>query len=115
MKHQAELDELSGNKNNGKNSKKGGYNAEEAPAAAAPVTKFRDRNWNGMSKTECEEACVERGISKKGKKEDLVTRLINFQQEQSMIASRPVVPDVKPKEKKETAKKNKKKKQESSS
>merc|ERR1712146_686638 len=54
----------------------------EKPAEAAPVTppagNFRERNWNGLSKTELEEECVESGLSKKGKKEDLIMRLIDF-------------------------------------
>merc|ERR1712039_790438 len=52
---------------------------EEPPSKKAPKKQvFRERNWNGCSKTELEEECVERGLSKKGKKEDLIMRLIDF-------------------------------------
>eukprot|EP00439_Symbiodinium_sp_Y106_P061444 s3762_g9.t1 len=43
--------------------------------------KFRERNWSGLSKKELEEECVARGLGKKGSKEDLVQKLIIFQQE----------------------------------
>merc|ERR1712194_174132 len=39
-------------------------------------------NW---SKKELEEACVERGLSKKGGKDDLSTRLVSFQHEQARL------------------------------
>merc|ERR1712039_1130286 len=60
---------------------------EEPPSKKAPKKQvFRERNWNGCSKTELEEECVERGLSKKGKKEDLIMRLIDFHNEQKLNA-----------------------------
>merc|ERR1712217_286008 len=59
----------------------------EPPSKKAPKKQvFRERNWNGCSKTELEEECVERGLSKKGKKEDLIMRLIDFHNEQKLNA-----------------------------
>lgn len=59
--------------------------AEEKPAAPAAAASegqnFRDRQWAGLSKKELEEACSERGLGKKGSKEDLVQKLIIFHQE----------------------------------
>jgi len=55
--------------------------SESAPAAGAlPLSELRERQWNGLSKKELEECCVERGLSKKGSKEDLVMRCIEFHQ-----------------------------------
>jgi len=51
-------------------------------AVVAPSRTFRVLNWNGLSKKELEEECVERGLGKKGSKEDLVMKLILFSQEQ---------------------------------
>lgn len=76
----------------------GGYNATPAPAAPAPkkdekkdekqasaASKRKEfggpRNWNGYSKTELAEFCADREISKKGGKEELIVRLINFHAE----------------------------------
>lgn len=47
---------------------------------------FPDRQWNGLSKKELEEACKERGVGKGGNKEELVVKLINFHSEQKLRA-----------------------------
>jgi len=77
--------------------------AAPAAAAAAPASSskapagkvFKDRHWNGLSKKELEEACAERGLGKKGSKEDLVIKLTVFQQEQAttVAAAPPAAPD----------------------
>mmetsp|Transcript_1885 Transcript_1885/g.4499 ORF Transcript_1885/g.4499 Transcript_1885/m.4499 type:complete len:256 (-) Transcript_1885:38-805(-) len=82
-KHEAELVEF--DKEQGLGGKGGGEAAvakEEAPALTAKdAQKFRDRNWSGLSKKELEEECVNRGLGKKGSKEDLIQKLIIFQQD----------------------------------
>mmetsp|Transcript_21398 Transcript_21398/g.47420 ORF Transcript_21398/g.47420 Transcript_21398/m.47420 type:complete len:283 (-) Transcript_21398:72-920(-) len=57
--------------------------AEESKKdSAADMSKnFKQRNWNGLSKKELEEECVERGLGKKGSKEDLITKLVLFHQD----------------------------------
>jgi len=82
-KHEAELAEFEGGP--GSTAKKQEDKEEEPPASSSGKV-FRDRNWNGLSKKELEEACVERGLGKKGSKEDLVQKLIIFQQEQASKA-----------------------------
>ncbi|CAJ1394712.1 unnamed protein product [Effrenium voratum] len=57
--------------------------ASASASAAEDAKKFRDRNWSGLSKKELEDECVARGLGKKGSKEDLVQKLIIFQQELS--------------------------------
>mmetsp|Transcript_7157 Transcript_7157/g.17362 ORF Transcript_7157/g.17362 Transcript_7157/m.17362 type:complete len:259 (+) Transcript_7157:130-906(+) len=44
---------------------------------------FEDRQWDSYSKKELEEACQERGLGKKGAKDDLVMKLISFHQDQA--------------------------------
>lgn len=51
---------------------------DEPKSAAACSGDFRERNWGGLSKKELEEACTERGLGKKGSKDDLVTKLTVF-------------------------------------
>jgi len=76
-KHEAELAEFDGSKAESAEAKE-----EETPAVSAKdLQKFRDKNWNGLSKKELEEECTERGLGKKGSKEDLIQKLIIFQQE----------------------------------
>lgn len=86
-KHEAELAEFEGASAGaaGKATKKDEQKEEETPASSSGKV-FRDRNWNGLSKKELEDACVERGLGKKGSKEDLVTKLTIFQQEQASKA-----------------------------
>jgi len=85
-KHEAELAEFEGASGaTGQAAKKQEEKEEETPASSGGKV-FRDRNWNGLSKKELEEACVDRGLGKKGSKEDLVTRLTIFQQEQASKA-----------------------------
>ncbi len=43
---------------------------------------FKDAQWDAYSKTELAEACQERGLGKKGGKEELIMKLISFHQEQ---------------------------------
>eukprot|EP00747_Dinoflagellata_sp_TGD_P192287 gnl/TRDRNA2_/TRDRNA2_56921_c0_seq1.p1 gnl/TRDRNA2_/TRDRNA2_56921_c0~~gnl/TRDRNA2_/TRDRNA2_56921_c0_seq1.p1 ORF type:complete len:267 (+),score=110.78 gnl/TRDRNA2_/TRDRNA2_56921_c0_seq1:65-865(+) len=91
-KHEAELAAFDKPAAAGSKKEASGYTAGSAtqpPLAPAPAeekpakkTHFRDRNWPSLSKKELEEAAVERGVSKKGSKEELVQRLIMFQQEQ---------------------------------
>lgn len=54
---------------------------EPTESAKDLLKKFRDRNWSSLSKKELEEACAERGLGKKGGKEDLIQKLIIFQQD----------------------------------
>merc|ERR1712039_673518 len=83
-KHEAELVEF--DQGHGLGGGGGGEAAvaKEAPApafTAKDAQKFRDRNWSGLSKKELEEECVNRGLGKKGSKEDLIQKLIVFQQD----------------------------------
>jgi len=79
-KHEAELVEF--DKGQGLPGKEAAEEKPAAPAAAASEGQnFRDRQWAGLSKKELEEACSERGLGKKGSKEDLVQKLIIFHQE----------------------------------
>eukprot|EP00727_Mastigamoeba_balamuthi_P007356 m51a1_g3240 hypothetical protein (315) ;mRNA; r:125342-126286 len=53
-----------------------------AAAAAGPRKALAARAWNSdMSKKDLEEACAARGLGKKGGKEDLITRLVLYDQE----------------------------------
>ena len=80
QEHEAELASFDGGKAG--ESKDEIKEAETTPALAPEdLKKFRDRNWSGLSKKELEEECVARGLGKKGSKEDLVQKLIVFQQE----------------------------------
>ncbi|CAE7358060.1 dnajc27 [Symbiodinium natans] len=81
QQHEAELTKFDANK--GVAEGPGKEVAAEADAASIlqDAKKFRDRNWSGLSKKELEEECVARGLGKKGSKEDLVQKLIIFQQE----------------------------------
>eukprot|EP01067_Filipodium_phascolosomae_P008174 Filipodium_phascolosomae@DN6884_c0_g1_i1.p1 len=47
---------------------------------ASGTSAFRNQNWEGLSKKELIEACTERGLGKKGTKEDMVSKLIAFHQ-----------------------------------
>eukprot|EP00435_Cladocopium_sp_Y103_P040124 s1485_g10.t2 len=79
--HEEELAAFDGSKG-GESKDESKAEAEAAPAPAAQDSKkFRDRNWSGLSKKELEEECATRGLGKKGSKEDLVQKLIVFQQE----------------------------------
>merc|ERR1712217_872392 len=70
--------------------KAGGYSAEkpkemkekddEAPKKV-DASEIRERHWNGLSKKELEEECTLRGLGKKGSKEDLIVKLINYHQD----------------------------------
>lgn len=79
--HEVELAAFDGSKG-GESKDESKAEAETASAPAAEDSKkFRDRNWSGLSKKELEEECAARGLGKKGSKEDLVQKLIVFQQE----------------------------------
>lgn len=88
--HEAELAEF--------DNRKGVSGSEKTVEKSAPVEdsapkeKFRDRNWSGLSKKELEEEAVLRGLGKKGSKEDLITKLTLFQQEQAMQPTYPEGP-----------------------
>jgi hypothetical protein len=94
-KHDAEIKEFDINQGLASSEK-----PAEKPAEAAPVTppagNFRERNWNGLSKTELEQECSERGLSKKGKKDDLIQKLIIFHQELKIAAAKAPAPEAKP-------------------
>jgi len=79
-KHEAELAGL--------DKKQGTVKVVKAPpkdpgtqTTAVNVDGMKERNWAGLSKTELVECCEERGLSKKGGKEDLVMRLTIFYQD----------------------------------
>lgn len=59
---------------------KGIEHAEKAkPSAevvAASQAARQQRNWSSLAKAELEEECLDRGLSKKGSKEELITRLM---------------------------------------
>jgi len=59
---------------------------EVVPDKSGPEKMFSERNWNTLSKTQMEEECSKRGLSKKGSKEQLTTRLILFSQEQRVLS-----------------------------
>eukprot|EP00933_Yihiella_yeosuensis_P018020 TRINITY_DN14958_c0_g3_i1.p1 TRINITY_DN14958_c0_g3~~TRINITY_DN14958_c0_g3_i1.p1 ORF type:complete len:272 (-),score=125.87 TRINITY_DN14958_c0_g3_i1:60-875(-) len=81
-KHEAELAEFETAGGASGSSKKKEEKEEEGPTISAKdAAKFKDRNWNGYSKKELEEAASDRGLSKKGSKEDLIMRITLFQQE----------------------------------
>jgi hypothetical protein len=67
-------------------------NSKATPAAAATaatkgeakkVKKWPVLNWTSQARSELDQACTDRGLSKKGKKEELVVRLTLFSQEQA--------------------------------
>mmetsp|Transcript_86907 Transcript_86907/g.251048 ORF Transcript_86907/g.251048 Transcript_86907/m.251048 type:complete len:259 (+) Transcript_86907:360-1136(+) len=84
-KHEAELVEF--DKGQGLPAKEVAEEKAEAPAVPTEGQNFRDRQWAGLSKKELEEACSERGLGKKGSKEDLVQKLIIFHQELKQAAA----------------------------
>jgi len=47
-----------------------------AETVAASQAARQQRNWSQLQKSELEEECLERGLSKKGSKEELITRLM---------------------------------------
>ena len=51
-------------------------------SATSTSSKIKEKKWNDLSKKELEEECGLRGISKKGGKEELITRLVMWTQEQ---------------------------------
>ena len=48
----------------------------DSPATEVKHIAIQQRNWGKCSKAELEEECLERGLSKKGSKEELITRLM---------------------------------------
>eukprot|EP00931_Biecheleriopsis_adriatica_P102521 TRINITY_DN7747_c0_g1_i2.p1 TRINITY_DN7747_c0_g1~~TRINITY_DN7747_c0_g1_i2.p1 ORF type:complete len:211 (-),score=77.44 TRINITY_DN7747_c0_g1_i2:195-827(-) len=80
-KHEAELAEFDGSKGVAGAASASKEEPEEKAISAEDAKKFRERNWSGLSKKELEEECVLRGLGKKGSKEDLIQKLIIFQQE----------------------------------
>jgi hypothetical protein len=56
--------------------------AENGSSAQKKVKKWPVLNWTSQARSELDQACTDRGLSKKGKKEDLVVRLTLFSQEQ---------------------------------
>ncbi|CAK9012503.1 Inorganic diphosphatase [Durusdinium trenchii] len=90
QQHEADLASFDGKGGEGKDAiKKDGEDKDISTSAPSQdMKKFRDRNWSGLSKKELEEECTARGLGKKGSKEDLVQKLIVFQQElASKVAS----------------------------
>ncbi len=58
------------------------------PAVGAGVVKVKKwpvHNWASQARSDLDQFCTERGLSKKGKKEDLVVRLTLFAQEQQQL------------------------------
>ena len=47
-----------------------------AEVVAASQAARQQRNWSSLAKAELEEECLDRGLSKKGSKEELITRLM---------------------------------------
>ncbi|CEL99431.1 unnamed protein product [Vitrella brassicaformis CCMP3155] len=66
-----------------KDQPKNGTASSSSSSAALAMKVFPDANWSGLSNSELQAACEERGISKKGKKEDLISRLMQFHQSQA--------------------------------
>lgn len=58
--------------------------APSKPAAPKKAKRWPVLAWSQQPRSVLEECCAERGISKKGKKEDLVVRLNTFAQEQQL-------------------------------
>jgi len=54
-------------------------------SGVAKVKKWPVHSWASQARSDLEEFCAERGLSKKGKKEDLVVRLTLFAQEQQQL------------------------------
>jgi hypothetical protein len=87
-KHEADLaafDKDKGTGGGGASSSTAKPKEEESKAAAGD---FRERNWSGLSKKELEECCTERGIGKKGSKEELISKLTIFHQDLKRSAAR---------------------------
>eukprot|EP01054_Gregarina_sp_Poly1_P001577 Gregarina_sp_Poly_1__1576@NODE_139_length_13109_cov_53_487809_g124_i0_p5_GENE_NODE_139_length_13109_cov_53_487809_g124_i0NODE_139_length_13109_cov_53_487809_g124_i0_p5_ORF_typecomplete_len320_score56_85SAP/PF02037_27/2_3e03SAP/PF02037_27/7_8e05SAP/PF02037_27/6_6e03OSTHTH/PF12872_7/0_00033SbsC_C/PF18058_1/0_052_NODE_139_length_13109_cov_53_487809_g124_i068987857 len=59
---------------------------------------FEDRSWSSLSKRELEDECQRRALSRKGGKEDLVSRLTVFSLDQKSKAARTAGPVTKPSE-----------------
>ncbi|CAE7691852.1 dnajc27, partial [Symbiodinium necroappetens] len=81
QQHEAELTSFDANKGVAEGPSKEVMAEGDSSSIMQDAKKFRERNWSGLSKKELEEECVARGLGKKGSKEDLVQKLIIFQQE----------------------------------
>ncbi|CAE7612195.1 dnajc27 [Symbiodinium sp. CCMP2456] len=81
QQHEAELTNFDANKGVAEGPSKEVVADADSSSIMQDAKKFRERNWSGLSKKELEEECVARGLGKKGSKEDLVQKLIIFQQE----------------------------------
>ncbi|CAD7933168.1 unnamed protein product [Amoebophrya sp. A25] len=86
-RHAAEMAELEGG---GKGGSTEATSSSSKSSKEKKIKIFANRTWDAYSKKELEEACVERGLGKKGGKEDLIMKLIGFHQEQDKrIAENP--------------------------
>ena len=71
-----------------KGKKKGSDSDDDDDILATAARELNNRifgaskNWSGLSKKELEECCIERGLGKKGSKEDLTMKLITYHQTQ---------------------------------
>eukprot|EP01055_Gregarina_sp_Pseudo9_P001774 Gregarina_sp_Pseudo_9__1773@NODE_2204_length_1097_cov_33_402647_g2029_i0_p1_GENE_NODE_2204_length_1097_cov_33_402647_g2029_i0NODE_2204_length_1097_cov_33_402647_g2029_i0_p1_ORF_typecomplete_len344_score107_92SAP/PF02037_27/3_5e06SbsC_C/PF18058_1/0_00025SbsC_C/PF18058_1/2_1e03Retrotrans_gag/PF03732_17/0_16Retrotrans_gag/PF03732_17/1_3e03OSTHTH/PF12872_7/0_051_NODE_2204_length_1097_cov_33_402647_g2029_i0651069 len=100
-KRLAEFDDAQGT---GKSSKHTDGTETETPLAAAETPSpdgeapvFEERSWGSLSKRELEEECQRRGLSRKGGKEDLVSRLTIFTLDQKLKQAKATDPSAPPK------------------
>jgi hypothetical protein len=80
VQQEAELKKLDAEHGTGKPKKE----EEEEPNEKQVLiigTDVKERNWNSLSNKEAQDECAKRGLSSKGKKEQLLTRLIVFHSE----------------------------------
>eukprot|EP01057_Protomagalhaensia_wolfi_P000377 Protomagalhaensia_wolfi_Nauph_80__376@NODE_1208_length_1658_cov_22_457072_g928_i0_p1_GENE_NODE_1208_length_1658_cov_22_457072_g928_i0NODE_1208_length_1658_cov_22_457072_g928_i0_p1_ORF_typecomplete_len322_score67_21SAP/PF02037_27/0_00013SAP/PF02037_27/7_3e03Efg1/PF10153_9/0_007Efg1/PF10153_9/5_3e03LETM1/PF07766_13/0_019OSTHTH/PF12872_7/0_026Chorion_2/PF03964_15/0_023Chorion_2/PF03964_15/2_5e03DUF755/PF05501_11/3_1e03DUF755/PF05501_11/0_031DUF755/PF05501_11/50TEX12/PF15219_6/4_9_NODE_1208_length_1 len=67
--------------------------ADKAKTSATDPAVFEERSWGSLSKRELEEECIRRGLTRKGAKEDLVSRLTIFTLDHKAQKARSGEPD----------------------